>query len=111
MTNDERMTKHEWRKIFAVVLVMRSSESSFVIRHSGFVIFYSLANLPRAHLGFPGENARAFGKRRCILRSGAFAGKRDKAHRARVRWPHKTDTVIPQAHRAYRASNCGETAR
>src|SRR5437660_10681920 len=70
-----------------------------------------LASPPRAHLGFPGENARAFGKRRRTLRSGAFADKRDKAHRARVWWPHKTDAVLPRARRAYRASDCWETSR
>jgi hypothetical protein len=44
----------------------------------------ALASLPRARLGFPGENARAFGKYRHTLRLGAFADKRDKAHRGRA---------------------------
>jgi hypothetical protein len=54
------------------------------LRHSSFVIVFSLASLPRVRLGFLGENARAFGKHRHTLRLGAFEDKRDKAHRERA---------------------------
>jgi hypothetical protein len=44
----------------------------------------ALASLPQDHLGFPAENAKVAGTRRHIRRLNAFAGKRNKAHRARV---------------------------
>src|SRR6478672_7853255 len=48
---------------------------SFGIRHSDFVISYSLANLRRDHLESLAENARAFGRHRRSRQSGACAGK------------------------------------